>query len=69
MVECLFGSIADSNDSFEFLQCHVGGSYTMMKITCSSLGNDVDKNGKYSIVGWSYDAERESKGYDDNQML
>ena len=54
----------------EFLQCQLGGSDTMMnKIACSSLGNDVNKSGKYSIVGWSHDADREAKGYDDNQML
>jgi peptidoglycan/xylan/chitin deacetylase (PgdA/CDA1 family) len=58
------------NDPLEFLQCQLGGSDTMMnKITCSSWGNDVNKNGKYSIIGWSHDADREAKGYDDNQML
>jgi peptidoglycan/xylan/chitin deacetylase (PgdA/CDA1 family) len=58
------------NDPLEFLQCQLGGSDTMMnRITCSSWGNDVNKNGKYSIVGWSHDADREAKGYDDNLML
>jgi len=58
------------NDPLEFLQCQLGGSDPMMdRITCSSLGNDVNKDGRYSIVGWSHDADREAKGYDDNQML
>ena len=58
------------NDPLEFLQCQLGGSDPMMdRITCSSLGNDVNKDGRYSIVGWSHDADRESKGYDDKQML
>ena len=58
------------NDPLEFLQCQLGGSDTMMnRITCSSWSNDVNKNGKYSIVGWSHDADREAKGYDDNLML
>ena len=58
------------NDPLEFLQCQIGSSYTMMnKISCSSLGNDINKDGRYSIIGWSHDADREAKGYDDNQML
>jgi len=58
------------NDPLEFLQCQLGGSDPMMdRITCSSLGNDVNKDGRYSIVGWSHDADREAKGYDDSQML
>lgn len=58
------------NDPLEFLQCQLGSSDTMMnKISCSSLGNDINQDGKYSIVGWSHDADREAKGYDDNQML
>jgi len=58
------------NDPLEFLQCQIGSSYTMMnKISCSSLGNDINKDGRYSIIGWSHDADREAKGYDDSQML
>jgi peptidoglycan/xylan/chitin deacetylase (PgdA/CDA1 family) len=58
------------NDPLEFLQCQLDGSDTMMnKIDCSFLGNDVNMNAKYSIVGWSHDSDRETKGYDDNQML
>ena len=58
------------NDPLEFLQCQLGSSDTMMnKISCSSLGNHINKDGRYSIVGWSHDADREAKGYDDTQML
>lgn len=58
------------NDPLEFLQCQLGSSGTLMNnISCSSLGNDIDKDGRYSIVGWSHDADREAKGYDDSQML
>lgn len=58
------------NDPLEFLQCQLDSSYTMMnKISCSSLGNDINKDGRYSIIGWSHDADREAKGYDDSQML
>jgi len=58
------------NDPLEFLQCQLGSSDTIMnKIICSSLGNDINKDGRYSIVGWSHDADREAKGYDDSQML
>jgi len=58
------------NDPLEFLQCQISSSNTMTdKITCSSLGNDINKDGRYSIIGWSHDADREAKGYDDSQML
>ena len=58
------------NDPLEFLQCQLSSSDTMMnKISCSSLGNDINKDGRYSIIGWSHDADREAKGYDDSQML
>lgn len=58
------------NDPLEFLQCQLDSSYTMMnKISCSSWGNDINKDGRYSIIGWSHDADREAKGYDDSQML
>ena len=58
------------NNPLEFLQCRLGGSDTMMnKVNCSSLDKDVNKNDKYSIIGWSHDTDREAKGYDDTQML
>lgn len=57
------------NDPLEFLKCSLtNSSLKNKKIDCSSLGGD-NRYGKYSISGWSHDAEREKNGYNDDQML
>lgn len=59
------------NDPLEFLECKWDNSTSSASkiINCSHLGKDAKEDGRYSVVGWSHDAEREEKGYDDNQML
>ncbi len=57
------------NDPLAFLKCGLtSSSLPKEKINCHSL-NDNAKYGKYSIMGWSHDSEREDHGYDDEQML
>jgi len=57
------------NDPLEFLKCSLTNSSLQNgKLDCSSLGGS-NKYGKYSIIGWSHDAEREKNGYNDEQML
>jgi hypothetical protein len=57
------------NDPLEFLKCSLTNSTLQnKKLDCSSLGDD-NSYGKYSVSGWSHDAEREKNGYNDEQML
>jgi peptidoglycan/xylan/chitin deacetylase (PgdA/CDA1 family) len=57
------------NDPLAFLKCSLTNStLPNEKIDCFSLKDDT-KYGKYSIIGWSHDSEREDHGYNDEQML
>ena len=57
------------NDPLAFLKCSLNNSsLPNEKINCPSLKDNADY-GKYSIIGWSHDSEREDNGYNDEQML
>jgi peptidoglycan/xylan/chitin deacetylase (PgdA/CDA1 family) len=60
------------NDPLAFLKCSSTNSslpsLPNKKINCPSLEYGTDY-GKYSIIGWSHDSEREDNGYNDEQML
>lgn len=57
------------NDPLAFLKCSINSSPMHDdKIDCSSLGDD-NAFGKYSVIGWSHDSDREGYGYNDEQML
>jgi peptidoglycan/xylan/chitin deacetylase (PgdA/CDA1 family) len=57
------------NDPLAFLKCSLTNStLPNEKINCPSLKDDT-KYGKYSIIGWSHDSEREDHDYNDEQML
>jgi hypothetical protein len=57
------------NDPLEFLKCSLtNSSLPNEKLDCPSLGED-NRYGRYSVSGWSHDAEREKNGYNDEQML
>jgi hypothetical protein len=57
------------NDPLAFLKCSLTNqSLPNEKINCPSLKYSTDY-GKYSIIGWSHDSEREDNGYNDEQML
>ncbi len=53
-----------ANDPLAFVKCSIQDE----KIDCTSFG-DNEEYGKYSIIGWSHDYEREDNGYNDGQML
>lgn len=58
-----------ANDPLAFVKCGLTNSSLQdEKIDCTSLG-DSEEYGKYSIIGWSHDSEREDNGYNDEQML
>lgn len=58
-----------ANDPLAFVKCSLTNSSIQdEKIDCTSLG-DSEEYGKYSIIGWSHDSEREDNGYNDEQML
>ena len=57
------------NDPLAFLQCNLEDlQTTTIKVTCPALA-DNEKFGRYTVVGWSHDADREGEGYNDEQML
>ena len=58
-----------ANDPLAFVKCNLTNSSLQDdKIDCTSFG-DNEEYGKYSIIGWSHDSEREDNGYNDEQML
>ena len=58
-----------ANDPLAFVKCSLTNSPLQgEKIDCTSLG-DSKEYGKYSIIGWSHDSEREDNGYNDEQMF
>lgn len=57
------------NDPLTFLNCIFNTTDTISeKVSCSSLGDNADF-GKYSVMGWSHDADREGEGFNDDQLL